>query len=222
MIHRLCIRSAAAFGIALAALPGAAHADRADYNRTMGSSHEPTVSRTDFVLDLAGGPSGLGPGETQRLDAWFDGLALGYGDTVAVADRGGSGGDRTISAVGAVLSRYGMLLSPGMAPVDVGHATAGSVRVVVSRAVARVDGCPNWSRGSFGEYEGANTSNFGCATAQNLAASIANPQDLVEGAHARPGGDPAITVKAVGSWRAADNSGKSGLKAESSRGAGGK
>ena len=77
--------------------------------------------------------------------------------------------------------RYGMLVSHDAPPITAGHPANGTLRVVVSRAVAHVEGCPDWSRGNAGEYAGATKSNFGCADASNLAAMIANPQDLIEG-----------------------------------------
>ena len=212
--------SAAALALALLAGPALAR-DTAGYNRTMGSVHEPVVSRTDLTLDLSAGPRGLATGEPQRLASWFDGLALGYGDTVSVADPAAAyAGAGAADAVGMVLSRYGMLVSGNPAPLTAGRPAAGTVRVVVSRAVARVDTCPDFSRGNYAEYEGANASNFGCATAQNLAAQIANPQDLVEGASVGPASDARISVKAVATWRDAKPTGSQGLKSENTKSAG--
>lgn len=197
--------SAAALALTLAASPALA-ADPAAANSTLGSVHEPIVSRTDYTLDLTGGPSGLAYGETQRLSGWFDGLGLGYGDTVSV-----DGPVASREAVGGVLSRYGMLVAREATPTGVGAPPAGSVRVVVSRAVARVEGCPDWSRGNFAEYGNALPSNFGCAAAQNLAAMIANPQDLVEGVEGGPASSALVSVKAIKSWRDAKNTGDAGL-----------
>jgi pilus assembly protein CpaD len=192
--------------LALLAVPVAAR-DTAASNRSMNTVHQPVVSRTDYTLDLAAAPQGLAPGEPMRLAGWFDGLALGYGDTVYVDGMAATGAD----AVGMVLSRYGMLVSPEPAPESVARAAPGTVRVVVSRAVARVEGCPDWSRGNYAEYGGALPSNYGCAAAQNLAAMIANPQDLVHGASAGPATDARISVKAIKSWRDAKNTGDGGL-----------
>ena len=218
MAHRVSAFLPLAAVLAVAAPPAAQAGDRPDYNRTMASMHEPIVSRTDYAFDAIVGPAGLATGEPQRLAGWFDSLGLGYGDTVTIDNPAGWTGDRTADSVGAVLSRYGMLVSAEAAPATAGRPPAGSVRVVVSRAVARVDGCPDWSRGNMGEFEGANTSNYGCTTASNLAAMIADPQDLVRGAQAGPAVDARLSVKAVGAWRDAAPTGAGGLKTESSKG----
>lgn len=219
MAHRMSLACTAAILALAAAAPAGARP--AAHNRGLEAEHQPVVSRTDFTLDVAGGPHGLATGEPQRLAGWFDGLVLGYGDTVTLVDPGGWRGDPAADAVGAVLSRYGMLLSADGPPVSVGHPAPGTIRVVVSRAVARVDGCPDWSRGNYSGFDNATASNFGCATSQNLAAMIADPQDLIEGQHAGPAGDARISVKAVTVWRDADPTGKGPLKAESSKSSGG-
>ncbi|USI71937.1 CpaD family pilus assembly lipoprotein [Sphingomonas morindae] len=206
--------------LALLALGLAAPAvarDRPSYNRSADSMHAPIVSRTDLMFDVAMAGGALAPGEPQRLADWFDSLALSYGDTVRV-DASGVGGDAAAAdGVGAVLSRYGMLLAHSPAPVTAGHPAPGTARVVVSRAIARVEGCPDWARGNWAEYDNANTSNFGCATATNLAAMVADPQDLVQGREAGPASDASLSVKAVAAWREADVTGKKGLEETNTR-----
>jgi pilus assembly protein CpaD len=186
-------------------------------NRSVESVHQPVVSRTDYVLDVATQPNGLANGEVSRLTGWFDGLGLGYGDTITLDDPLGGRDARAQDGVAAVVARYGMLLAHDAAPITVGHPAPGTIRVVVSRAVAHVDDCPNYSHGNFAEYAGSSTSNFGCATASNLAAMIANPQDLVEGHDSDHAGDAMLSVKAIKTYRDADPTGKQGLKEESSK-----
>ena len=190
MAHRIPLACAVAMLALTATAAPAGHVTPPSANRGLESEHQPIVSRTDFSFDAVTAPHGLAPGEAQRLAGWFDGLALGYGDTVTLADPGGWHGDPASDGVGMVLSRYGMLLSGNGAPPEAGRPPMGSVRVVVSRAVARVEGCPDWSRGNTPGFDNATMSNFGCAAAQNLAAMIANPQDLVRGrATPTAGGD---------------------------------
>lgn len=193
---------------------GARDGHEARINRQLSSAHQPVVSRADYSFDALGGPGGLAPGEAQRLAAWFDGLALGYGDTVTIAEAGGWHGDPASDAVSAVLSRYGMLLANEGAPANAGRPPANSVRVVVSRATATAPDCPNYATGNEPDYGRHTLSNYGCAAAQNLAAMIADPQDLVQGAQGAPGVDPRLTLKAVAAWRDAEATGKNGLKAE--------
>jgi pilus assembly protein CpaD len=216
--HSASVAAALALAATLAA-PAAArkHVQDPANNRQLSSAHQPVVSRADYTFDAVAGPSGLAPGEAQRLAGWFDGLTLGYGDTVTLAEPGGWHGDPAASTVSAVLSRYGMLLAAEGAPASAGHPPAGSVRVVVSRAVARVEDCPDYSNGNQPDYARHTLSNYGCATAGNLAAMIANPQDLVRGHEAGPATDPRISTKAVAAWRDADPTGKGGLKSENTR-----
>jgi pilus assembly protein CpaD len=207
----------AATAVALLLLQ-AGTAQAGSVNRSVDSVHQPVVSRTDYVLDVNSVPRGLAPGEAERLSGWFDGLGLGYGDTITLDDPAGWRGGAAQDAVGAVVARYGMLVAREAAPVTAGHPAAGTIRVVVSRSIASVPGCPDFSNGNFSEYAGSSTSNYGCATAGNLAAMIANPRDLVEGQQGDRTADAAQTVKAIKSYRDAATTGTAGLKQESSKG----
>ena len=146
-------------------------------NRGMESVHQPVVSRTDFVYDVNDASGAQG---SQRLAAWFDSLNIGYGDRISVDDPMSSASNR--ASVASVANRYGLMLQDS-APVTQGQIAPGMFRVVVSRSKAEVPGCPDWSRSSLGNYNSDAPSNYGCATNANLAASIADPNDLVGGAH---------------------------------------
>jgi pilus assembly protein CpaD len=216
MAHRFRIAGAAIAVLVLAGTPALA---KPPLNRSLDSVHQPTVDRTDYVLDLGVAPKGLAPGEAQRLSGWFDGLGLGYGDTVTIDDPSGWAAGLAQDNVGAVVARYGMLVSHDPAPLTVGRPAAGMLRVVVSRAIAHVEGCPDWTPNAGTEYGGGTLSNFGCATAVNLAAQIADPQDLIRGRAGDRSGDARISVKAIQSYRDADPTGKGNtLKTESSKG----
>jgi pilus assembly protein CpaD len=137
----------------------------------------PVVTASDYVFDAATVDGRLGPSEAARLDGWFEGLGLSYGDAVYVD------GPDAVSArrqVAAVAGRYGKLISDG-APVTAGLVQPGSVRVVVSRRRAEVPGCPNWSEPSSPNFNNRTMSNFGCGVNSNLAAMVADPVDLVHG-----------------------------------------
>jgi pilus assembly protein CpaD len=170
-------------------------------NRGLESVHQPVVSRSDYLLDLGTSRGKLAAGEPQRLAGWLTGLRLGYGDHVAIDDPAGAGAD-VRDGVAGVVARFGLLLSdeapPSPAPV-----TPGTVRVVVSRMQARVAECPDWSRDSSIDYDQNTSSNYGCATNVNLAAMIANPQDLVRGASTSDLTDQTLNTRAIGSFRKA-------------------
>ena len=183
-------------------------------NRGLESVHQPVVSRTDYVLDLATAGDGLSPGETQRLGGWMESMRLAYGDRVAIDDPAGY--PRAHAAVAALVARYGMLLSADV-PVTGAPVTPGTVRVVVSRMHARVPGCPDWSRDESSEFNGNTSSNQGCAINSNLAAMVANPADLVRGQSGSGVNDPASSYRAIDAYRRAAPSGGGGatVKTES-------
>lgn len=182
-------------------------------NRGLESVHQPVVSRTDYVFDVSAGGDGLVPGETERLAGWMESLRVGYGDRVSVDDPSPYGDSAARRTVGGLAARYGLLLDAG-APLTAGAVPPGMVRVVVSRSRATVPGCPDFSRTSQPEFDGNSSSNFGCAINSNLAAMVANPEDLVRG---QPGTttDPATGSKAIDQYRKAPPTGASGLKTES-------
>ena len=69
---------------------------------------------------------------------------------------------------------------------------AGRLLVAVDHVTASVPGCPNWEYHKYAAF-GANAHpNMGCADRQNLAAMVADPNDLVVGAvpHASQGEAP--------------------------------
>ena len=94
----------------------------------------PVVTSADYVFDAAAPGGALAPGESDRLNGWFQGLGIGYGDSVFV-DGGYAPAAR--AQVSAIAGRYGMLVTAG-APVTAGVVQPGSVRVVVARRRATV------------------------------------------------------------------------------------
>lgn len=166
--------------------------------RGVESVHQPVVSRTDYALDLATAAGSLPSTEEARLDAWFNSLQLGYGDSVFVD---GIHPDGVRKDVERIAGQYGLLLSDG-SPVTNGEVQPGTARVVVSRTRASVPGCPNWTVPLQPSHENLSMSNHGCSVNGNLAAMIANPEDLVHGRD--PGGivDNNTATRAVESYRA--------------------
>lgn len=187
-------------------------------NRGMESIKQPVVQRADHVFDLAAGYDGLAPGETERLRGWFDAVGLRYGDRVAVDDRAGAGGQAAQNAVAGVAGQYGLLLQP-TAPVTAGEVPAGSVRVVVSRTTANVADCPDWRGSALPDFTSSTGSNFGCATNRNLAAMIADPEDLVRGRVPGSSVDAAAAGKAVRLYRDRAATGAQALQGQATGGA---
>lgn len=177
-------------------------------NRGLESVHQPVVSRTDYSFDVGTGPAGLAPGEEQRLAGWMGSLRLGYGDSIAIDDPAGAG-PAARGAVSRAAARFGLLVS-GDAPVTGAPVTPGTMRVVVSRARARVPNCPDFSRDRQPDFEGNTWSNQGCAVNSNLAAMVANPLDLVRGEPGAQVYDAATGTRAIDEYRKAKPTGNGG------------
>jgi pilus assembly protein CpaD len=163
--------------LALCSAMAACNAQPDDPSRGVAAVHVPVVTSADYVFDAAAPDGALAPGQAERLNGWFQGLGLGYGDSVFVD---GAYADATRGQVASIAGQYGMLVSPG-APVTAGAVQPGMVRVVVSRRRAEVPGCPDWSRPSQPNFNNQSMANFGCSVNSNLAAMIANPEDLIHG-----------------------------------------
>jgi pilus assembly protein CpaD len=179
-----------------------------DAARGLATVNVPVVTATDYVFDAAAPTGALAPGEAERLTGWFQGLGLGYGDAVYVD---GAYADAARAQVADIAGRYGMLVSPS-APITAGMVQPGSVRVVVSRRRAEVPGCPNWRVPSQPNWENRATSNFGCSVSTNLAAMVANPEDLIHGQEGTGVGDTTTAAKAVQYYRSAPPTGIKGLQ----------
>ena len=175
--------------------------------RGLDSVNVPVVTRSDYAFDAAAPDGSLAPGEQARLDAWFRGLDLGYGDAIYVD---GAYADAARSDVARVASRYGLLLSNG-APVAQGMVAPGAVRIVVSRTRASVPGCPNWRGQSQPNWNNVNMSNYGCGVNGNLAAMIADPNDLVWGREGTGVDNADTAARAIRSYRNAKPTGEGGL-----------
>lgn len=195
--------------LALSACGGVPH------NRTMMPQHQPVVSHATFTLDVTTTPTGLPPSELKRLSGWFDAMGLRYGDKVMVDDPLAS--DTTRDQVAGLLGERGLALSAAT-PLAQPALEAGTVRISLTRASANVPGCPDWSANSETNTLNALHPNYGCATNANMAAMVANPDDLIRGATS-DSNPVATSNKAISTFENAKPSGNGGtVKATSSKG----
>ena len=132
-----------------------------------------------------------------------------------INDPGMSPGTREV--VEQLAARRGLLVSNNV-PVADTLVPPGKARIIVTRAVATVPGCPDWSGKSDVSLGNAVSSNYGCAVNSNLAAMVANPQDLVEGQQGT--GETVILTsnKAIDSYRETPPTGTQGLTASPTSG----
>jgi len=189
-------------------LAGCSHPPYDEPSRGLAAVNVPVLTRADYVFDAVAPDGSLSPAEGGRLDSWFRSLELGYGDTIYVdGDYARAARDEVVQVAG----RYGMMVSDG-APVTAGAVQPGTVRVVVSRTRATLPSCPNWSEPSQPNWANRNMSNLGCGVNSNVAAMVANPEDLIHGREGSGVGDPLTSSKAVQSYRIGVPTGQQGLK----------
>ncbi len=184
-------------------------------NQLLESVHQPVISRTNYTLDLTTNPGGLSLPEARRLAGWFEALDLRYGDRITIDDPLSSGATR--AAVEAVAGRFGLLVGD-TAPVTPGAVNPGSARIVVTRSIAQVPGCPDWSAKSDTNLRNATSSNYGCASNANLAAMVADPEHLLKGANGTGRTVVMSGNKAIETYRDAKPTGEGGLKQNSTQG----
>jgi len=208
---------AAALALSLGVTLAGCNAPGAMDNRSLYSVKQPVVSRTSYTLDVATGYDGLTVSEQQRLSGWFDAMDLRYGDRVSVEDPQVSGATR--DAVARIAARHGLLLSDG-APVTEGFLQPGTARVVITRSTASVPGCPDWGKRSDANYANATSPGYGCAVNGNLAAMVANPEDLLAGQAGTGETTIMSSTKAIETYREKANTGAGELKASSTAGGG--
>jgi len=177
-------------------------------NRSLYSTKQPVVERTNFTLDLNTGSSGLPIAEQQRLMGWFETMDLDYGDRVTLEDP--SANPAVIDDVEQLAGRFGLMVSP-TAPTTPGYLEPGQARIVLSRTTASVPGCPDWSATSDMNYSNGVSPNFGCAVNSNMAAMVANPEDLIKGQSGTGETVIATGTKAIETYRELPPTGAQGL-----------
>ncbi|MXO62432.1 CpaD family pilus assembly protein [Qipengyuania oceanensis] len=167
-------------------------------NGSVYSTKQPVVERTNYVLDVKTSADGLSFAEQRRLADWFETMDLRFGDRVSIDDPMASAA--TYDAINQIAGRDGIIVSRG-APVTEGIVPAGQARVVITRSLASVPGCPDWSVKSEMNYTNGTHPGHGCAINGNLAAMVANPEDLITGQKGTGETVVMSSTKAIRSYR---------------------
>jgi pilus assembly protein CpaD len=148
--------------------------------------------RVQYAAAFDPGKSELPYDEALRLETFLDQAGVRPNDSVFIAS---PAGDRL---AGARAGRIATLLaqrSVGMVPVSAppSGVAANHLLVLVDRYVATPPACPNWSGPPATGHDNVPGSDFGCATANDLAAMIVNPRDLTIGHEPGPANaEPAL------------------------------
>lgn len=214
MMHKIVrLACPAALALALAACT----TDTAGFNRGLTSVHQPVVSHTSYVFDVSAAGGEISVAERQRLEGWLDSIGASYGDTVAIATESGYYSKGVHDGIAAVVERRSLLLQED-STAQAGRALEGSVRLIVRRANAHVPGCPDWT--SKAENTGMTeiSSNYGCGVNSNIAAMVANPNDLVLGQGNVSDLRTATSNKAIQVYREKIPTGSGGLIEVSAKG----
>lgn len=188
-------------------------------NQGLDSVHQPLVRNTIYQFDVAAGSGELAPSEQGRLQGWLDAMGVRYGDRIAIEDPSVYGASEAHATIRTMIERRGLMLTNEV-PVTTGPIAPGSLRVVVTRATAHVPGCPDWSSKSAINLNNATSSNYGCATNSNLAAMVADPNDLIKGATAKEN-DPTSATRAIKVYREKPPTGAGELKSQPTSNSGG-
>ena len=202
-----------ALAATLAGCTGSAHS-----NTSLDSVHQPIVRNSIYQFDVATSGGELPPSEQGRLQGWFDAMGVRYGDRIAIEDPSVYGASSAQATVRSMIGRRGLLLSND-APVTTGAVPEGYLRIIVTRASASVPSCPNWDSKSSINPTNSTSSNYGCAVNSNLAAMVADPNDLIKGA-SDTGHDPTAATRAIKTYRTKPQTGAGELRDAATSGGG--
>jgi pilus assembly protein CpaD len=136
-----------------------------------------TLLKLTHDVPFEGETVGLEGRQQADLDAFLASSEARAGDPAYVESDGSPLGEARAANLAEQLT------SRGFATQVIRDTTtpAHQVRVVLERYVATMPVCPDWSHVSWETFKNQTSSNFGCATADDLAAMVADPRDLAVG-----------------------------------------
>lgn len=172
-------------------------------NRSLDSVHQPVVSTNTHTLDIASYGGSISPQEAERVQEWLQAIGVGYGDQAVIEDDNIYGNAATLATLRDLLAARGARLA--------GVVQGNSLRLRVVRTAAYVPNCPDWSGRYTTNPLNETSTNYGCATNGNLAAMVADPNDLVRGISSTTS-NTQQGVKAIKSYREKPVTGAGDLK----------
>jgi pilus assembly protein CpaD len=143
------------------------------------------------TVRYAAGSATPGPAEIAALNDFLKTNEAERGDPIQV-ERGSTALDEKRGAkLAQSLTRHGMIPTVAVAA----DLSAGELRLSYERFVAGAPDCPNWSKAPGNDFANTLHSDFGCSTANDLAAMVADPRDLIRGRDLPPeAGDSALAA----------------------------
>ncbi len=158
----------------------------------------PVVSPMSAILTVsyAPGEAALNGGQAQLLAGFLDAQRLRQGDRVQIvtpATEDSALLERRIHLLAETMKNRGLLVD--RAPVPDG--VRPDQLIVTTRAyTAGTPGCPAWNGNPWAYWRNEPSPQQGCATAANLAAMIARPEEINRGTPAGPKLAPATAAEA--------------------------
>ncbi len=148
--------------------------------------HPIKVSQDEATLDLAvsRGSSGLNRTQKGQLYGFLQEYAARGTTRLVVRAPTGGGNEaaarRAYGDVRAVMRQAGIPPSAvSLEPYYAGGDPYAPLRVSFVQVVAQGPDCPDWSENLARDPQNMPSPNMGCATQKNLAAMVANPEDLL-------------------------------------------
>ncbi len=150
-----------------------------------------TFEKRTLAVHYAPGAESPDASQIAALNVLFAMGDLGRGDVVVIERSPSQLAQARAMALLSGLSREGLVVSLAVSA----SVSDGELRLQIEHAVATAPDCPNWTKPPGDDFDNTLHSDFGCATAMNLAAMVANPRDLLAG-HAMGGvvGDAALVA----------------------------
>lgn len=152
---------------------------------------------------FAGNAADVAAAELSAIEAFLDKVDVRLTDQIAL-DPGAGTGPKLAAARADAITRKLRHRLPGLR-VRLLENGAGGAQLVVGRYVAKAPDCPGWFSpeqryAAFANPDNRVDANFGCATATNFAATLADPGDLVRGRNLGPA-DASFQALAVENYR---------------------
>jgi pilus assembly protein CpaD len=186
---------------------------------TVGEDPNPIKVKTtpvDYTVHFLPGVASLSPEATTSLQAFLRDQHARPGETATVKSDDSPLGDARRSRVVAALRQAGL----GTESIGASDGGARNTLVVsLMRSTVVLPRCPNWPQ-LVGNDNNAPSSNLGCATANDLAILVADPNDLVRGRE--PGPAPAEpAIRAAETYRSGTSPSGGDSASQGSSGGGG-
>lgn len=188
-------------------------------NASLNIQYAPRITTEEILYDIRfNSDNRISAWQLKGHEAFLRDLGLRYGDRISIDDPEPEGAPQRRAIVVALAAKFG-LVPESEASVTKGFIAPNAIRLVIRRAKAQVNNCPSWTDSQTNPSGMNMMNNTGCATATNIAAMVADPNDLTDG-RTYKGSQSQTIVKAIKAHQEtpASQSGDLGQAAPSTKG----